>query len=161
MRKPVYLIGTAITVVLVLGGAQVIRTVLSPDPAAAGQLLPYTDTDAVALGEQLYTENCSSCHGANLEGEADWRGRDDDGYLRAPPHDASGHTWHHADTLLIDITTRGSAEVVGGGYQSRMPGFSDVLTEAQILAVLAYIKSTWPDEIIEAHDELNRRLATQ
>ena len=27
----------------------------------------------LAMGAQLYAENCASCHGAALEGEANWR----------------------------------------------------------------------------------------
>lgn len=39
----------------------------------------------------------------------------------------------------------GPAAVVGGGYQSDMPGFGNVLTDEEIRAVLAFIKSTWPE----------------
>jgi mono/diheme cytochrome c family protein len=132
---------------------------LQGDRGGAAQLLPYTDDKAVALGQARYAEHCAACHGANLEGAPDWRQPDADGFLPAPPHDASGHTWHHADALLIDITTRGTAAVVGRGYQSRMFGFGDVLTQDEIAAVLAYIKSTWPAEVIETHNEINRRHA--
>lgn len=122
--------------------------------AQAG-LLPWDDPAQVALGAEIYAENCASCHGAALEGEPDWRQRDSEGYLPAPPHDASGHTWHHPDEQLITITTFGTEAVVGGGYRSRMPGFSGALTEDEILAVLAYIKSTWPPEVIARHNQIN------
>ena len=39
----------------------------------------------------------------------------------------------------------GTAAVVGGGYESDMPGFGDVLSNAEVRAVLEYIKSTWPE----------------
>lgn len=117
--------------------------------------LPWDDPAEVARGAELYAENCASCHGAELEGEPNWRQRDAEGYLPAPPHDASGHTWHHPDEQLITITRLGTEAVVGGGYRSRMPGFVDVLDEAEIRAVLAYIKSTWPAEVIETHNEIN------
>ncbi|WP_292662015.1 hypothetical protein [Mesorhizobium sp.] len=39
----------------------------------------------------------------------------------------------------------GPAAVVGGSYQSDMPGFGNVLTDEEIRAVLAFIKSTWPE----------------
>ena len=38
-----------------------------------------------------------------------------------------------------------------------MPGFEDKLSDADIWAVLSYIKSTWPDAVRQRHDELNRR----
>jgi mono/diheme cytochrome c family protein len=98
-------------------------------------------------GETLYQENCASCHGANLEGQPDWRSRLPNGRLPAPPHDASGHTWHHPDLVLIDITRRGTAAIVGNGYESDMPGFEGVLTDQEIADIIDYIKSTWPERI--------------
>lgn len=128
-------------------------------PLAAEGLLPHTDPARVAAGEDVYRDHCAACHGAALEGEADWRTPGPDGLMRAPPHDETGHTWHHADALLIDIVTRGTEAVVGGGYRSNMVGFGDLLTEQEILDVLAYIKSTWPARIVEIHDEVNRNAA--
>ncbi len=101
--------------------------------------------NAAPDGAALYAGHCASCHGAQLEGQPDWRERGPDGRLPAPPHDASGHTWHHPDALLERIVRDGTAAVVGGGYQSDMPGFGDVLSDAEIRAVLDYIKSTWPE----------------
>ena len=42
------------------------------------------------------------------------------------------------------------------GYKSDMPAFKDILTDAEIWAVLAYIKSTWPDEILARQREVER-----
>ena len=61
----------------------------------------------IAAGEALYATSCASCHGANLEGQADWRSPGDDGKLHAPPHDKDGHTWHHGDALLFNYTKLG------------------------------------------------------
>jgi mono/diheme cytochrome c family protein len=122
---------------------------------ASALSLPYDDATEVARGEALYEAHCASCHGADLAGAPDWRSRDADGYLPAPPHDATGHTWHHPDAVLFEITKYGTEAVVGGGYQSRMMGFGDILTDAEILATLGYIKSTWPRRIVEMHDEMN------
>lgn len=115
----------------------------------------YRDDRIVAEGEVIYAENCASCHGAGLEGQPNWRESDADGYLPAPPHDDTGHTWHHPDLQLLEIVRNGTAAYAGGGYRSNMPGFGDVLSDDQILAVLAYIKHTWPKRIIARHDELN------
>lgn len=100
--------------------------------------------EEIAVGRQLYAENCSSCHGANLEGQPDWRRRLEDGRMPAPPHDETGHTWHHSDQDLFTITKSG-VEAVVPGYESDMPAFEGVLSDAEIRAVLAYIKSTWPE----------------
>jgi mono/diheme cytochrome c family protein len=99
----------------------------------------------LAAGRSIYSQHCARCHGANLEGQPGWKQRLPSGRLPAPPHDASGHTWHHSDRVLFEITKRGTAAVVGGGYESDMPGFEGVLSDDQIRAVLAFIKSTWPE----------------
>ncbi|MGG7568203.1 c-type cytochrome [Rhodovulum sp. DZ06] len=103
------------------------------------------DGERLARGAALYAEHCASCHGADLSGAPDWKTPGPHGRLPAPPHDASGHTWHHADALLFRIVKEGSAAVIGGGYESDMPGFADAMSDAQIRDVLAFIKSTWPE----------------
>ncbi|WP_372611519.1 c-type cytochrome [Aquicoccus sp.] len=128
---------------------------LAPPPASAEALFPYTDTREVARGEALYDDYCAACHGGDLEGEPNWRQPDEDGYLPAPPHDATGHTWHHPDEQLFMITKYGTAALVGDDYKTRMEGFADQLDDDEILAILAYIKSTWPERIILRHDQMN------
>jgi len=104
------------------------------------------DPAQVALGRGIYAEHCAMCHGANLEGQPDWMSRKPNGRLPAPPHDASGHTWHHPDQQLMTITKKGLSGVVPG-YESDMPAFEGVLTDEQIAAVLAFIQSRWPSDI--------------
>lgn len=116
----------------------------------------------LARGEAVYAVACAACHGANLQGEANWRSPGPDGRLPAPPHDASGHTWHHADRVLMDITMRGTAAVVGGGYESNMPGFGDAYSEEELRDVLEGIKTHWPERErthqaqVTAQDEATR-----
>ena len=100
--------------------------------------------EQIELGQEVYAANCASCHGANLEGQPDWRRRNVNGRMPAPPHDASGHTWHHADRPLFTITKLGVGAVVPG-YESDMPAFEGILSDDEIAAVLAFIKSTWPE----------------
>lgn len=103
------------------------------------------DAAQVARGAQIYSTYCAACHGANLEGQADWRQPRASGRMPAPPHDASGHTWHHPDDVLFGITKYGliPGKYAPPGYQSDMPAFANTLDDAEIRAVLAYIKSTW------------------
>jgi mono/diheme cytochrome c family protein len=108
-----------------------------------------TDTAQVALGKQVYVANCASCHGANLEGQPGWETPNVDGTMPAPPHDASGHTWHHNDQSLFTTVKYGSAATAPAGYKASMPGFEQALSDEEIWAVLAYIKSTWSPELQE------------
>ena len=109
-------------------------------------------------GAQVYQAQCASCHGANLEGQANWRERGADGRLPAPPHDESGHTWHHPDDVLIGITKDGVAKAVGiPDYATHMPAFGDALSDADIVAVLSWIKSQWSSDVQAHHNEINRQ----
>lgn len=99
-------------------------------------------------GRALYTANCASCHGANLEGQPDWMKRLSSGRLPAPPHDETGHTWHHSDRQLSIIVKFGLA-AISPGYESDMPAFEGKLSDEQITAVFEYIKSTWPERARE------------
>lgn len=106
-----------------------------------GARLPFDDRDEYApdltRGAAIYAQACASCHGLKLKGQPDWRAPGSNGRLPAPPHDETGHTWHHPDRVLLDITMRGTAAVVGSGYDSDMPGFSDEYSEAELRDVLA------------------------
>jgi mono/diheme cytochrome c family protein len=109
-----------------------------------------------ALGRELYAAHCASCHGADLEGQPDWRSALPSGRMPAPPHDTSGHTWHHGDEILFRLTKDGVAAVVGGGYQSDMPAFGETLGDDEIRAILAFIKSTWPERERRHQAEMSR-----
>src|SRR5690606_26585450 len=98
----------------------------------------------IAEGQAIYAANCAACHGAKREGQPDWKRRLANGRMPAPPHDATGHTWHHADRQIFTITKLGLGAVVPG-YESDMPAFEGTLTDAEIAAVLSFIKSTWPE----------------
>ena len=110
--------------------------------------------DMVAQGQEIYTQSCASCHGVSLEGQPNWKRRLENGRMPAPPHDETGHTWHHSDRNLFVITKVG-VEAVVPGYESDMPAFEAVLTDDQIAAVLAYIKSTWPEKQREFQAEVS------
>jgi len=113
--------------------------------------------ERLALGRQVYEANCATCHGADLEGEPDWRKRRADGTLPAPPHDATGHTWHHPDEQLFAITKQGTAAFAPAGYKTTMTGYAGVLSDEEIRAALDYIKSRWPEDIRTRQAEASRR----
>ena len=123
--------------------------------AGCGEKTP--DPAQLALGAKLYTQHCAACHGAKLEGQPDWQRRLSNGRFPAPPHDDSGHTWHHPDDVLFAITKHGMVPPYAPpGYQSDMPAFAGTLSDAEIRAVLAYIASQWSDEVRKARNQMLR-----
>jgi mono/diheme cytochrome c family protein len=111
----------------------------------------------VDQGRDGYARACASCHGANLEGQPGWKTKSPDGRYPAPPHNQSGHTWHHPDRVLFDITKFGGQATGPAGFLSGMPAFKDLLSDAEIVAILAFIKSSWPEAIRERQAQMGKR----
>lgn len=128
---------------------------MAPISLSAQSLLRPGDKDVVVRGAEVYAQQCASCHGKNLEGQPNWRSRLPTGRMPAPPHDESGHTWHHNDRLLFRLTKEGPAAVIGNNYQSDMQGYAETLSDRDIIAVLSYIKSRWPSHVRARHDRIN------
>jgi len=135
-------------VVLASSGAWYL-TAMNKEP---GILFSPDSTSVVAAGLKIYQENCAACHGANLEGQPNWQTPLENGRLPAPPHNADGHTWHHSERFLFDIMKKGVQGFAGVNYETDMPIYDGILTDDEIIAVLSFIKSTWPDIIRKRHD---------
>jgi mono/diheme cytochrome c family protein len=105
------------------------------------------------LGRQVYDGQCASCHGANLEGEENWREPGPNGLLKAPPHDETGHTWHHDDAYLIESIKLGGPRLPADVGISPMPAYVGILSDEEITAVLSFIKSQWPADILAAQSQ--------
>ena len=116
------------------------------------------DEVRVALGARVYAQHCAACHGARLEGQPEWHKRMPNGRLPAPPHDESGHTWHHPDHVLFALTRNGLVPPYAPeNYASDMPAFAGKLADDEIWAVLAYLKSHWTSaEVLAARAERTR-----
>ena len=142
--------------VLLVGGV-IFYFSSSWDKTELGISIQHKDRAVVDVGKAIYAENFASCHGVVLEGQANWRQRDTEGYLSAPPHDGRGHTWHHPDSYLFLMTKYGIEEMIGKSYPNNMPVFEDKLTDDEIIAALSYIKSTWSGRIQLKHDLINAR----
>ena len=143
--------------------AAVVTALATLDPfgaKAGGQVLQPGEAKVVAQGGSIYQTHCAACHGAKLEGQPNWRERDAKGLLPAPPHDASGHTWHHPDGVLVRITKLGVAKAANlKDYNSAMPAYEGVLSDQEIVAVLSWIKAQWPPPIRDKHDQINAQAA--
>lgn len=121
------------------------------------------DEELVVRGQTIYVNSCAACHGDALQGQANWRKRQLNGRLPAPPHDKTGHTWHHPDEMLFDMVKNGlvPGRTAPRGYQSDMPAYSDVLNDEDIVAVIAYIKSHWPAKVLAAQKEVTMQRQKQ
>jgi mono/diheme cytochrome c family protein len=99
-----------------------------------------------AADEQLYVTNCATCHG--VAGETST-------LLGAPSHAEDGHTWHHVERHLFEWILDGPplAQV--------MPGFRGTLSDGEIYAVLAYIKSKLPENILTRQTEFSTLVEQQ
>jgi mono/diheme cytochrome c family protein len=143
--------------ILVMGGASLLLRQELETPS----MLKPGDAQVVAQGLKVYEAQCASCHGVNLEGQANWQKRLPDGRLPAPPHDESGHTWHHPGEVLFNITKYGPQHYAGADYASDMPKYEGLLSDADIIAVLSYIKSTWPPRIKGTHNKIEEEAAAK
>lgn len=130
----------------------VLAFALRPLPALAFHDLDGRDT---AAAQAIYAGHCATCHGAKLQGQADWQTPDDQGICPAPPPDETGHTWHHSNADLFDSTKRGGQAIVADlglkSFAGGMPGFAETLTDEEIRQVLAHIRATRSDRIHKIH----------
>lgn len=108
----------------------------------------------VAGGQQLYEANCQTCHGGPTGGAM----------MDYPPkHNANGHTWHHADCELTEIIKTGAGpmidmmrEMMAPPGAPTMPAWREKLTDGEIDAVLAYIKTMWTPEERDVQAEVTQ-----
>jgi mono/diheme cytochrome c family protein len=120
--------------------------VLAMAGAGAGAPAHFADADdlsKVIAGKAVYLRWCASCHGRRLQGQPLWQLNDQYAGRRAPAHDQTGHTWAHSDDELFFMTKEGRFPATPATATSYMPAFRTVLTDGQILAVLAFIKANW------------------
>ena len=115
---------------------------LLPRPAGAETPERWYEQTRVESGEKLYASNCAACHGARGEATPNWRQRDSDGTFPPPPLNGTAHTWHHSFRVIARQIMFGSP-----GGAGKMPAFQDKLTEEEVIDVIAWIQSLWPDEI--------------
>ena len=145
--RPFLTIAAICIVAFAVGGAR-----------AANDASHFADADNAALvdhGGELYQTYCGGCHGRRLQGQALWQLKDQYVGRRAPPHDATGHTWQHADEDLFHMTKYGRFAAAPTDIKSYMPAFEHALSDDDMIAVLAFIKSRWPTGIRASQSMLN------
>ena len=106
--------------------------------------------DVADYGAELFQQNCAVCHGVNAEGTKEWKKTDANGNYPPPPLDGSAHAWHHSIPQLARSIKEGGIKL--GGV---MPAFGDKLSDQDVLAVIAYFQSKWPDEVYKVWHDRN------
>lgn len=104
------------------------------------------EVDLIALGEQLYSQQCVACHQADGQGVAG----------AFPPLD--GSNWVVGDDGGVPIRIllaglSGPVEVKGETYNGVMPGFGGAWDDEQIAAAVSYIRQAWGNEEGEVSPE--------
>lgn len=120
---------------------------------------PSTFTDPVLIeGEYNYNLYCAHCHGYDLRGQlgSTIEATERIGMHIVPPQDSTGHSWQHPDQLLIQVIKEGIPNPL---FQYPMPPFGDVMTDAQIESVLAYIRLFWTEAQRQHQAQLTRNWA--
>ena len=115
-----------------------LEPIITPPPTAPR----WYQFDQANNGARLYKEHCASCHGSQGEGDPAWKQRDADGNLRAPPLNGTGHAWHHPLAALYHVIMNGSPD-----GQGNMPAWNDKLSQNEVVSIIAWFQSRWPDEI--------------
>ena len=100
---------------------------------------------AVELGNRLFQQHCAACHGSEAQGTENWKQTDADGHYPPPPLNGTAHAWHHSIPQLARSIKEGGVKLGG-----KMPPFGDRLNNGEILALIAYFQSQWPDELYQA-----------
>ncbi len=92
----------------------------------------------IAKGQQLFEDNCQACHGEKGIGEnpGNPEAKDEYGFL-APALNNDTHGWHHSDRGIVNTVLEGSSR------NQRMIAWKEILSNEEVLDILAYIKSLW------------------
>lgn len=108
----------------------------------------------VALGHSLYDQHCAFCHGQDLAGKPGWDGEYPSGGRPALPLDGSGAIDRLGDRDLFDVTKFGGQPFSPPSYRNDMPGFEGRLSDADLWAIVAFVKSRWPEAVRERQRDL-------
>ena len=120
MRRPLAVLAIVIALVGAFTGG--LAWLLDTPPARPG----------ATRGERLYQGLCATCHGP--DGRGSWRAAL---FLLRPGNLAGGEVRRDPDQYLFEIIKNGGAPIGRPG----MPAFGSHLTEADLHALVAYVRS--------------------
>jgi cytochrome c553 len=129
-------------------------TLVAPDALPTSR---FTDP-VLVLGEYQYNLVCAHCHGYEGQGQLAESIPQTEllGMHTVPAHNADSHVYQHPDQLLIRVIKEGVQNPLS---HFPMPAFEGALTDEQINAIIAYIKTWWTDEQRAHQAEVTQRWA--
>lgn len=125
-------------IILLIGSLVVYRLINPPAPptvTSSGVITVQGQTltpSQLGQGKQLYELHCAFCHGVNLEGQLNWQNNPQ----LARPLDPTSPSRQYPDAQLLQIIAEGKPD-------TPMQGYADSLTEADMAAIIGYLKTHW------------------
>jgi mono/diheme cytochrome c family protein len=116
------LVLAAALIIVATGTLLFVQRLRMPEPPSA----PSVD---LGLGQAIYQQYCAVCHGPSGEGKPP-----------APPMNYRGHAHHHPDWELLMVIEQGRTGL------GQMPAWKGQLSDREITAVIAYIKTLWDED---------------
>lgn len=119
------------------------RLAAAADPAATGQAAPRPSEEALAAlatGPRLYAQHCAACHGAQGEGVLGA-----EGVPAVPPLAGSRMIGQASPANLLRVVLEGGFGPATAGHPQPfgMPPFDPVLSDAELLALIAHLRTRW------------------
>jgi len=92
-------------------------------------------SNAPAVSVGTFNSNCATCHGAKGQGQPG----------AFPPLDGNPVVTGEIKPLIkiLKMGLNGPVKINGSTYNGQMPAWSGTLSDAQIAAVLTYIRGAW------------------
>ncbi len=100
--------------------------------------------ELIARGGELFTRRCAICHGNDLEGKSHEIGSGERRRtVKVPSLRERRWRWLDPQTAISNIVKHGEKKHPLPSSEFKMPAFGIVLSDDDIAAVAAYLKSIW------------------
>lgn len=145
-----FLVAATVIAALITGGSLMYERYTTTVATSAD----FSNPAQTGLGHTLYDQHCAYCHGKDLGGQPGWDGSFPNGKRPALPLDGRGPIARLSDRDLFDLVKFGGQPFSPAGYVNQMPGYTGQLADADIWAILAYLKSRWSPETLARQKEI-------